>query len=168
MDPRPMVQVSFRFRRVSIGANNDVASIGGDGTVFCASLPDGIQEEWSKTSERSYFEELRDANNPNVDSSVVRTTRKVVESGIDVRALAARLPGGLFRLDGRISLSSFQGQNLDRAVIDFPLQCDGQRGQWCRVVVIKGADLGASVAFRQFGIGVAGSGEALELSVMVD
>jgi hypothetical protein len=166
MQARPMLQVAFRFRRVSVGVSADQVSASGDGTTFSASLPDGVRETWSKVSERSYFEGVRDANSST--ASVVQTERRAVESGIEVDALAARLPGGLFRIDGRIALSSFSGQSLDRAVVDFPLQLDGERGRWCRVVVIKGADVGVGLAFRQFDINPAGSGEAVELSVRVD
>ncbi len=163
---RPMVQVSFRFRRLGASLTSDEFSGGGDGTVFTASLPDGIKEEWSKVSERSFFEGVRDANSDN--PAVVETSRKIVESGVQVQAIAARLPGGNFRLDGRLQLSSFTGKTLDRAVVDFPLQVDGPRGRWCRTLVIKGADAGARVAFRQFDIDPGASVEALELAVMVN
>ncbi|HEV2293804.1 MAG TPA: hypothetical protein VGR35_08100 [Tepidisphaeraceae bacterium] len=167
LDARPMVQMAVRFRRVSAAVTPDALGIGGDGTVFTASVPDGVMSNWSRTSSRTYFEGIQDANAAN--ATVVRLELREKESGLQVGALAARLPGGMFRLDGRISVSSFTGRKgTDRDVIDFPLQIDGERGRWCRVVVIKGADVGASLAFRQFDIDPAGSGEAIEVCVRVD
>lgn len=165
--PRPMVAIAFRFRRISGTINEEGADFGADGTVFRASLPDGISETWRKITTRSYFEGLRDANSDS--QTVVETVLQEVESGITVDALAARLPGGLFRIDGRISVSSFTGRTgTDRAVIDFPLQCDGERGKWCRVVTISGADAGATLAFRQFDFSPRAGGDAVELCVRVD
>ncbi len=163
---RPMVEIAFRFRRVSAGLSSAELSGGTDGTGFTASFPDGVQGTWSEVSERSFFEGVRDANS--ATASVVNTQRKIVTAGVDVTALVARLPGGMFRIDGRLSLSSFSGATADRAVVDFPLQLDGERGRWCRIVAIRGSDVGGRVDLKRIGFNATGSGSALELSVRVD
>lgn len=167
LEPRPMVQLSIRFRRIQGSVDPNGLNFGGDGTVFSASVPDGIIRDWGKTSTRTYFEGLADANNPS--TTVVRTQLREVESGLQVKALAARLPRGLFRVSGRVSVSAFTGRTgTDRAVVDFPLDVDGERGMWHRVTIIKSADAGVGVAFRQFDIEPRGSGDAIELCVKVN
>lgn len=167
--PRAMIAISFLFRRASGGVTAEEISIGGDGTIFRASIPEGVQANWSSGQNRSYFEGVQ---SPESDSSnnVVRTERKTVSAGISLDALACRLPGGKFRIDGNLSVSSFTGATLDTAEVEVPLQFDGDRGKWQRILTIAGGDAGIRAAFqgsRAFRAASA-SGSALEVFIRVD
>lgn len=164
---RAMVAVSFMFKRASAGLTPDEISLGGDGTLFRASIPEGVPADWTSGSERGYFEGV---SSPESDSGqVVQTTRQTVSAGIALNAVTARLPGGKFRIDGKLTVSSFTGQTLDRASINVPLQCDGDRGRWIRILTIAGGDIGIRAAFQgSQAIKASASGEALELLIRVD
>ncbi len=168
LDARPMVSLSFRFRRIQAGLSADEASAGSVVTQFTATLPDGVRSQWSSVTERSFFEGVRDAANPDAQSELVETKRGIVQSGIEVSGIAARLPGFKFRIDGQLAISAFTGGNLDRAVLNLPLQIDAERGQWVRTLIIRGGDVSARAAFRHFDIDFNATGEAIELLVRVD
>lgn len=161
---RPVLSVAFRFRRIVGGLSNDAVSAGGNETVMYLSLPDGVRESVTSAQERSYFEGVTNTQS----GRTVATTRRSVEAGVIVDLMAARLPGGYFRLDGHLEISSFTGEELNKSTVDLPLQMDGPRGQWVRCLVISGVSADAQLAFRRLGFTGALSGDALELSVRVE
>jgi hypothetical protein len=162
---RSEIPVAVRFRRVSASAVFDPAALGlgMGGTVVELSMPDGVRGESNQTSERSYFETVRDTES----GRALPTTRRAVQSGVILSALAARLPGQLFRLTGRLEISSFVGNDLNRAVVTVPLELDAPRGEWHRVYLMRGGNLNVQMAFQQFGFDLLASGEAVDVSVMV-
>lgn len=155
-EPRPIVALGVRFRRVSANAQNFGGSFGADGGVvlqhFEASIPEGVQALWSSGQERGFFEGVTSTEG----SSQVNTVRRVVTSGLDVTALVARLPGGSARIDGQLSISSFEGGSPDRTVLSVPMQIDGPRNEWLPIVRLRGLDGRAVLALKGVGIQLGG------------
>lgn len=173
---RPLLRLHFRFRRyaASIFAQSTLTDLAGAtgsvvGTSFTAICPDGLETTWSSTSERSYFEGVRDPADTGGLNRQVTTSRKTVSAGLQVSLLVARLPGNGFRIDGELEVASFSaGSGLDRNVIRFPLGLDAERGKWITTVLIRSADLSATVALRNFGIDLGASGDVVGLEVLID
>jgi hypothetical protein len=166
-----MLRICFRFRRASAALSvvpngGDLAGGGYQDIFFSGSVPAGVNSNWVKTEERSYFEGVTSASSDKPE--VVQTQRKTVQSGLQLQALAARLPGGMFRIDGTLTISSFVGTGLNRAVADLPLQVDGPRGQWVRCLLIRGGDLAAELAIERVSLNATAGGDALEVSVLVE
>jgi len=161
---RPVVQVSFLFRRLSGSATNDEITAGFVITSFSASIPDGVRGAWSSTTERSFYDEVTDVRTGNV----VESGRKTVSAGLQLDALAARLPGGYARIDGTLSVSAFVGRSADKSEISIPLQLDAVRFEWHRVCVIRGADISAALALRHFGFEFSSGADAVEVLVRVE
>lgn len=172
---RAAVAVWFKFRKVSAGASvgighgrNQTLSAGAGETTFCASVPDGVPSRWDRSTERSYFEGVRDPAAGGADVRQVETQRRVVSSGLAFEAITARLPGGAFRIDGKLEISAFVGRGLDRTVVTTPIQLDGPRHEWLRTLVISGGDVAGDVAFRHFGLDTSATTDSLEVLVKVD
>lgn len=161
--------VVLRFRFVRLDGSLDIvqrtAGAGGSYSEFAASFPDGVNGSWSSVEQRSYFDHI---DQPSTLNSSLATTRRSVEAGTTVQALAARLPGGKFRLDGTITVSAFIGPGLDLATVTLPLQCDAPRGQWHRVYFTRGAEAQLLLSSRRLVSGLAGSASAAELLIRVD
>ena len=164
--PRSIVSVGVRFTRVSAGVS--LESVGGGGTAseFFGALPDGVQGHWESTSERSFFQTITDGLGV---QSQTKSTRVPISAGIIIDALAARLPGGFFRIDGTLEVSSFSGSNgTDKSQVRIPLQLDAVRHRWIKTTVFLGGDASARLIFRQFGLSVNSTGEAVQVWVKVD
>ena len=146
---RGVVCISLRFVRCSAGLSLTELDASATLTSFKASFPDGVQGSWSSTTERTYFNNYASPVNQS-GNSLVQSQLQTRSAGLTVNALAARLPHGMARIDGTVEVSSFTGAGLDKATVDFPLQLDCPRHEWARVVVIRGADLNASAAFKHW------------------
>lgn len=163
-DPRPSITVSLCFRRLAASVTGWDVHAGATANMIHFVTPDGVRQTWNINQERSYFEPVQTLQ----DGSAVGQQRGTVTSGLTVDALCARLPGGWFRIDGNMNISSFTGQGLDRANVSLPMQVDAPRGQWARTVLVRGGDLGLDVALKNMGFDLNASGDALELLVRVD
>lgn len=164
---RSIVTVCFRFRRIVGGVTKDGGNVGLVVTSFAASIPEGVEASWQNTQERTYFEQ---AQSTQTEGEVIfNTARRTVQAGLHLQAIAARIPGGRYRLDGQLEISSFVGTNLEKAQILVPLQIDGTRDQWDTVLTMTSMDAGAQLALRgalpgfNFNLG----GERVELQVCV-
>jgi len=167
LERRPLLSVGFRFRRLDLGlvSHPSGASAGINLTELAATIPDGVRGEWDSVEERGYFNGITGAGNV---QTTVATTRQTVDAGVQFSALAARLPGSCFRIDGALVISTFVGSGLDRSTLTVPLQLDGPRGEWVRAFIVRGGEGSASAALRGLGFQLSASASAVELSVKVD
>lgn len=166
LQPRAMVAVAFRFRRVSAGISDSSINAGVVLSSFRASVPEGVPSAFVSAQERGYFRGVR---SPVADSpDLVETERVVVNGGLELSAIAARLPGGYARIDGQLSVSSFQGTTLDRNQTALPLQADFKRSAWIPLLRIRNADAGMELAFSRLGFDIGASGDDLVVDVRID
>jgi len=167
-DSRSMVSIQIRYRRLQSSGTSQGQAVAAGATLaaISASLPEGVLGNWSSVEEREFFEGVSSPNSQG--APVVRTTRGVVSAGTEIEGLAARLPGGRMRLDGRLSISAFTGESRTRASVQFPLSIDGPRGKWLTVYASSALDAKATVALRGVGVKVGLAGDALEIQVRVD
>jgi len=154
---RPILALSFRFQSQSGGvqvANGDPitgsASASGIGRTISFAVPDGVRKVWSDHVTRTYFEGVRDPASEGAITRQVETALRQVDAGITVEALAARLPGGGFRIDGQLTVASFTGSGLDQKTVTVPLQLDGPRGQWIQCFSSEGSDKSAQLGLNAF------------------
>lgn len=169
LQARAMINVSFLFRRISAGASaGDIPALtaGVSGTAFCASIPEGVDASWSATQNRSFTEGVVSPEGPS--GNVVNTRRQTVPAGVSLQAIASRLPGYKMRIDGDLSISSFVGSTLDTSSVSVPLEFDGPRGAWHRILRIQGADIGLTGAFKGVGFKGSATGDVLEVFIRVD
>lgn len=165
---RPMFALGLRFVRVSGSLADRGAQLGAVLSEFHASVPDGVQASWQSVQERSYMEGIQQSTTQG-PGGIVQTSRRTVNAGLSVQALASRLPGSKFRVQGTLEISSFTGETMDKASVSVPLELDGPRYQWIKVLSISGADLGVSALWRHFGLsgktvlGASASGDYLQL-----
>jgi hypothetical protein len=166
VDSRALVVVSFRFRRVSGGVSYQGANAGVTFTSFSASVPEGVVSSWSNSQSRSYFEGVTavDAQRP----GTIQTVRRTVDAGLQLDGVAARLPGGRYRLNARLEVSSFLGTGLDKALVRIPLDVDSICGSWDTVYRVYGADANATAAFHGQGLTFAATGDVVEVQVRVE
>lgn len=166
-EPRPMVALGVRFRRIQGGVSNTVgqfgAAAGGLITHFEASIPEGVEAAWASGDERGYTEGIVSADNEaGPGGGVVQTTRRTVTSGVNVEAIVARLPGGKCRVDGTLEVSSFSGASLDRSRVSIPLQLDGDRDVWIPIYRFRSGDASLSIFARGLGLrGAIGASDVL-------
>ena len=118
----------------------------------------------NETEDRAYQEGI---TSPGVAVTTVATTRQSIQAGVQFSGLAARLPGGLFRLDGGLTVSSFIGSDTSRAVVSVPLQIDGERGKWLLVYRTRGAEGNVALAFKGH-IQASAGGSSVAVYVRVD
>lgn len=164
---RQQITLRWRFARIAGNVTEDGGGVNGQAIDFAASVPQGVFASWSVTQERSYYEGVTDPANPNADT-VVRTTKRVVNAGLQYGGLAAVLPGGGCRLDGILSISTFTGLSTDRSVVNVPLQLDGERGKWMRVMVLNTGDAGIRMSFRALGLNLGASADRVVILARID
>jgi hypothetical protein len=129
----------------------DLDDVGANGQVveFGASIPAGVQASWSSSTERSYFAGLTST----ATGETVETDRGAVTAGVDYSGVVGLLPGGLARVDGQLSVSSFVGSiGLDRSVVSIPIQADMPRGSWWSVFSLRQVDGSLRLAFERMGL----------------
>jgi hypothetical protein len=165
---RRMVRFQFRFVRLSVGTQGK-ADLGGGVELErkSVSLPDGVARDWNDTQSRGYFE----GQTAGLTAVSVATTRRTVEAGIQVHALAAHMPGGRFRLGGSVVISSFTDDRSDplgTAQQSLPVDWDGECGQWYRVYVSEGLNAKALLAFSRWKVNLSASASAVGLEIRVD
>lgn len=148
LNRRGSVAISFRFRRCDAGISTSDLTAGATLEEFSGSMPEGVRGKWQVINTKSYVQGVESAQG--VSGVVVNTQLQQVEAGLQFDALAARLPGQSFRVNGNLTISSFTGTNYDTTNITVPVDCDGKLGQWCRLVRLRGADFAFSMIFSRF------------------
>jgi hypothetical protein len=162
---RGMVRFQFRFVRLSAGTQNvsDVG-VGAEFDRYSVTMPEGVLKAWDSTESRGYFE----GTTAGLTATSVSTTRRTVQAGIQLQAMAARLPGGKCRVSGTLSVSSFKDTGLDTSQIDIPIEFDGVQGQWARIYVSEGLSGDAGIALRRLNLHLSAAGSAVALEIRVD
>lgn len=177
LDRRPAISVGFKFRRKNKNANlffgRDTTATGSAGasyteTIFFGTLADGVPGIWQRGQEKEYFNQTVLPVSATGDSRSVTTDRQVVQAGLRFQAIAARLPGGNFRVDGALEISSFVDQGRNRELLSFPIELDGPRGMWVQTVSFRGLDASINATLRKLGIGGSASNDVTELFIKVD
>lgn len=163
--PRAAVVFCIRFRALTGSASRFGLTGSFASTYFWGSIAEGVHESWSKNTERSFINKVQDTES----GRTVETEREVVTAGLSLQGIAARLPGGMCRVDGRLNISSFVGGTSDRSTVDTPLQIDGPRGVWIPILRVQSGDIGGGVEFdaiRDFA--PSASADAIEVAVKVE
>lgn len=171
LSTREIVRMRFRFARVGAGVGVNTAadkslievSGGGNAIDFAAVIPAGVQRTWAVQSERTYFERIT-----NTDSGeTFETTRQTVPAGVDFTGMAGALPGGFFRMTATLSVSSFEA-DLNRTVVEVPLDIDARRGEWVKVFQFRAANANLRATLKEFGLNLTAGGEIVAVLVRVD
>lgn len=165
-DVRQMISFRIRFVRLSGGLDRDGVDLGVVLTELHRIVPAGVLLSFSNGVERSFREGI--ISSASSRPSEIETTRRTVASGVQVQALASTLPGGRFRVDGELSISSFVGEGLDRGTVDVPLQCDGVRGVPLTLARFRSADLATRIAWSGLNFSGRLGGDTLAVQVVVD
>ena len=166
---RGSVSIEFRFRSVNLGLSaGSGGGVNSGATLeeFAGSIPEGVQADWSSTTERSYFNGVE--STVGLSNTVVNTNRETVQAGLQFSALAARLPGQNFRVTGTLQVSTFSGSGLDRNVISLPVQADAKLNTWVRLVRIRGADATVQAVWKHFNGTIGASADAIDLEIRVE
>jgi len=142
---RVNVPVSIRFVRVSGGVSLDELSAGTTLYLYSGLFPDGQDSSFSTNQERGFQEGIVGTDNPG--TTVVRTNRKTINSGIDIAGYVTCMPGSWARFVTKLEVSAFTGSGLDRNVTSVPLSLDVPRYQWVPVHVFSSLDLAGSISF---------------------
>ena len=166
LQARGSVLISIRF--VSLSGGLSLTDLNAATTLsdFRASFPDGVQGSWSSTQTRGYYNGVTTPLNA-AGNAVVNTTLQTAQAGVIVSALAARLPHGMARIDGTLTVSSFSGSSgVDQSQVTVPLQLDCERHTWERVFMIQGGNADATAAFKHWSQSTLGV-DASDLAVFV-
>lgn len=168
---RDMVWLRFRFVRGSAGVSFDGSNLtidaAGDYIDTANQVPAGVHKAWGNiTSERGYT--VGEVTTQTGSSQLIPTTRQSVQAGIQYDGIAAPLPGGKFRCESTLSVSTFDGTGLDRSVVSIPIDCDGERSKWHEVFRMYNLSANLTAAFRRLGLKLGASGETVRIFVRVD
>lgn len=147
LEPRPVLALAFRLIKRSAGLSGqlgDVNTAGVNGAkeyrVVTVAAIDGVQLDWADSSSHSYYNGVVDPSNGSANR-LVNTDLRTVSAGVSIHCIAARMPGDLFRIDGQLTLSAFNGQGIGgQDTITVPLQMDGPRHRWLRLFCSEGND----------------------------
>jgi len=163
---RPMIRVELDFVRMGAGgrlSRRPLASGDWQRITVEHVCPAGSGFALQSVSERSFSRSFIDVGS---NDGIVQSDREVVSAGVKFSALA----GGdskAARLSGRVSVSSFAGDGVDRSAVEVPLSVDMPWGRWVEVSRITGASASARVAFRAFDWSISGTGDVVIIRVRV-
>jgi hypothetical protein len=153
------------FVHGALGATYNAGSLSADHVEFAASVPAGVRRPWINVStERSSFDTLTDTNS----GRTFNTKRTVVPSGVQFDGMVAPLYDGCFRITGNLSVSTFNGNGVDRSIVTDPVEVDGLRGIWLLTTRYRSMSAGLAASLRGIGLKVNGGDDEVAVFVRVD
>lgn len=156
----------FWFTRGGVGGSSETlaAAASGQVYVFSAYALHGVRQNWGQTSERDYTE-----GSVSTDTGrFVATTRKSVSAGLTVEALVGAVPGRVRRIEGRLTISAFDGPGTTKASVNIPLQIDLEEGERVKVYDLFVGDASIAAALRGLGLKVSAGVDRVSVEVRVD
>jgi hypothetical protein len=166
LERREHVVINFRFVRYGASLDVDTAfETGGNYIDLSATLPAGVMKQYDVTAEREYFENFTSTET----GQVTQGRREVVPAGVQFAGMAAGLPGGDFRMSGQFTVASFTGTTgRNRSNVSAPLELDGPRRRWLKVMNFRSANGSMKASFEGLGLSLGAGLDNIAVFIKVD
>lgn len=165
---RQMIAVKFRFVRGNAGLAFDPVSLSASGSMIQQQIivPAGQSGSFgSADDERYYYEQA--VTTSTSTPGVINTERKTDRAGVLFEGVAGVLPGGNFRINATLEVSTFGGDG-SKSQVQVPVNYDGERGKWHQIFDFRAGSAALQAKLRGMGLNIKGSADLVMVFVRVD